>query len=40
VRISSSRLDLEDAALHGKEAHIEGAAAQIEDEDEVGLLAG
>ena len=33
VGISSSRLDLEDTILDGQEGHIEGATAEIEDED-------
>ena len=38
VSVSGSRLDLKDAVLNGENGHIEGAAAEVEDED-VGLLA-
>ena len=32
VRVSGGRLDLEDALLDGQQRHIKGAAAQVEDE--------
>jgi len=38
VSVASSRLDFKDTILDGQDGDVEGAAAQIEDED-VGLLA-
>ena len=39
MRVSSGRLDGEDATSDGKEGHIERSSSEVEDEDELLLLA-